>query len=51
MAPRIDAQTAAFIDELYLHGLAEFAYHNKLDLRGRIRFPHLVIPRKRDPVT
>ncbi len=35
----IDASTAAFMDEVYLHGLAEFAYHNKLDLRGRIRFP------------
>ena len=35
----IDAQTATFMDEVYLHGLAEFAYHNKLDLRGRIRFP------------
>ena len=34
-----DAATAAFLDELYLHGLGEFAYHNKLDLRGRIRFP------------
>jgi len=35
----IDAPTAAFLDELYLHGLGEFAYHNKLDLRGRIHFP------------
>ena len=35
----IDASTAAFMDEVYLHGLAEFAYHNKIDLRGRIRFP------------
>jgi len=34
-----DAPTAAFLDALYLHGLGEFAYHNKLDLRGRIRFP------------
>jgi len=34
-----DAATAAFLDALYLHGLGEFAYHNKLDLRGRIRFP------------
>jgi hypothetical protein len=34
-----DAQTATFLDALYLHGLGEFAYHNKLDLRGRIRFP------------
>jgi hypothetical protein len=35
----LDATTAAFLDTLYLHGLGEFAYHNKLDLRGRIRFP------------
>ena len=34
-----DVQTAAFLDALYLHGLGEFAYHNRLDLRGRIRFP------------
>jgi len=36
-----DAATAEFLDEIYLHGLAEFAYQNKLDLRGRIRFPFL----------
>ncbi len=34
----LDAATAQFLDEVYLHGLAEFAYQNKLDLRGRIRF-------------
>ncbi|WP_062537258.1 UDP-N-acetyl-alpha-D-muramoyl-L-alanyl-L-glutamate epimerase [Mizugakiibacter sediminis] len=34
-----DAAAAALMDELYLHGLAEFAYRNRLDLRGRIRFP------------
>jgi len=34
----LDAATAELLDELYLHGLAEFAYQNKLDLRGRIRF-------------
>ena len=33
------APTAAFLDALYLHGLGEFAYQNRLDLRGRIRFP------------
>ena len=37
--PAPDTATAAFLDALYLHGLGEFAYHNKLDLRGRIRFP------------
>ena len=35
----LDAATANFLDALYLHGLGEFAYHNRLDLRGRIRFP------------
>lgn len=34
-----DAATATFLDQVYLHGLAEFAYQNKLDLRGRMRFP------------
>jgi len=34
----LDAATGEFLDALYLHGLGEFAYHNKLDLRGRIRF-------------
>ncbi|HST28564.1 MAG TPA: UDP-N-acetyl-alpha-D-muramoyl-L-alanyl-L-glutamate epimerase [Rudaea sp.] len=36
----LDAATAEFMDQVYLHGLAEFAYQNKLDLRGKIRFPH-----------
>jgi hypothetical protein len=36
--PPLDAATAALLDEVYLHGLAEFAYQNKLDLRGRVRF-------------
>jgi hypothetical protein len=35
----LDVATAEFLDEVYLHGLAEFAYQNKLDLRGKIRFP------------
>jgi hypothetical protein len=34
-----DPATAELLDALYLHGLAEFAYRNGLDLRGRIRFP------------
>jgi hypothetical protein len=34
----LDASTAEFLDSLYLHGLGEFAYQNKLDLRGRIAF-------------
>jgi hypothetical protein len=36
----LDAATAEFLDQVYVHGLAEFAYQNKLDLRGRIGFPH-----------
>ena len=35
----LDRATAELLDEIYLHGLAEFAYQNKLDLRGRIHFP------------
>ncbi len=35
----ITEQCAHFFDKLYLNGLAEFAYCNQLDLRGRIRFP------------
>ncbi|HEY3520168.1 MAG TPA: endonuclease domain-containing protein [Rhodanobacteraceae bacterium] len=37
--PAIDIATAALMDDLYLHGLAEFAYRNGLDLRGKIVFP------------
>jgi hypothetical protein len=37
--PPLDEQTADLCDALYLHGLAEFAYRNGLDLRGRIAFP------------
>lgn len=37
----LDATTADLLDALYLHGLAEFAYRNGLDLRGRILFPRL----------
>lgn len=36
----IDAPTALLLEQVYEHGLGEFAYQNKLDLRGRIRFPH-----------
>jgi hypothetical protein len=35
----LDAATAEFLREVYFHGLGEFAYQNKLDLRERIRFP------------
>ncbi len=33
-AARSMPATADFLDALYLHGLGEFAYQNKLDLRG-----------------
>ncbi|WP_159678325.1 UDP-N-acetyl-alpha-D-muramoyl-L-alanyl-L-glutamate epimerase [Luteimonas sp. 9C] len=36
----IDAGTAALIEDVYVHGLGEFAYRNGLDLHGTIRFPH-----------
>ncbi len=35
----LDEATAGLLEALYLHGLAEFAYRNKLDLRDRISFP------------
>jgi hypothetical protein len=35
----LDDASADLLDMLYLHGLAEFAYRNGLDLRERIRFP------------
>ena len=34
-----DAPTAAFLERLYVHGLGEFAWHNHIDLRGKVRFP------------
>lgn len=35
-----DAATAELLKALYVHGLGEFAYQNRLDLRDRIVFPH-----------
>lgn len=35
----LDATTAGLLETLYLHGLAEFAYRNKLDLADRLNFP------------
>ncbi|MGY0505339.1 UDP-N-acetyl-alpha-D-muramoyl-L-alanyl-L-glutamate epimerase [Luteimonas sp. e5] len=37
---RLDAATARLMEEIYRHGLGEFAYRNGLQLEGRIRFPH-----------
>jgi hypothetical protein len=34
----LDRETAAFVEKVYRKGLAEFAYRNKLDLRGRVNF-------------
>ncbi len=36
---RLTDDTADLLDALYLNGLGEFAYQNRLDLRGRIAFP------------
>ena len=36
----LDTATAEFLEEVYFFGLAEFAYRNKIDLRGKIKFPH-----------
>ena len=35
----IDADTAALVESIYLHGLGEFAYRNGLNLHGRFRLP------------
>lgn len=35
----IDADTAALLENIYLHGLGEFAYRNGLNLHGKITFP------------
>lgn len=35
----IDAATAGLMETIYLNGLGEFAYRNRLDLHDRIRFP------------
>ncbi len=40
----LDDATADLLDALYEHGLAEFAYQNKLDLAGRARFPRGATP-------
>ncbi len=35
----IDAATAVLLEQVYVHGLGEFAYRNGLSLHGRVRFP------------
>ena len=37
---RVRSEAMLVVSQAYEHGLGEFAYQNKLDLRGRIRFPH-----------
>ena len=45
----LDSDTKAFLHELYFHGLAEFAYQNKLDLSERLRFSASHPGTSRDP--
>jgi len=40
----IDAGTATLLEDVYVHGLGEFAYRNGLDLHGRVRFPVGAVP-------
>lgn len=35
----LDDATADLLEALYVHGLAEFAYRNGMDLRGKVVFP------------
>ena len=35
----IDAETASLLQSIYVNGLGEFAYRNRLDLRERVVFP------------
>ncbi len=37
----LSREQATFWETVYRKGLGEFAYRNNLDLRGRIRFPHM----------
>jgi len=36
----LDTATAALLEMIYVNGLGEFAHHNQLNLRGKIRFPY-----------
>jgi len=38
----IDADTAALLENIYRHGLGEFAYRNGLDLGAKLRFPAML---------
>ena len=37
---KLDQETARFFEEIYFHGLQEFAWENQLDLKERIKFPY-----------
>jgi len=39
----IDKITSELLEEIYFHGLGEFAYQNKMHLKDRIRFPYISI--------
>ena len=36
---RLDHKYSAFLNRLYVRGLGEFAYHNRVDLQTRVNFP------------
>lgn len=46
----LDAAIAQLLDQVYSHGLAEFAYQNELDLRGKIRFPQNAMASPAEPL-
>ncbi len=39
-----DPELAGFLSELYVQGLAEFAYINQVDVGARVNFPHQGMP-------
>lgn len=45
----IDAATAVLLEQVYVHGLGEFAYRNGLSLHGRVRFPVAAPPQATAP--
>ena len=46
----IDPATAVLMEQVYVHGLGEFAYRNGLSLHGRVRFPVGAQAQSRAPV-
>ena len=45
----IEEATALLLEDVYMHGLGEFAYRNGLSLHGRIRFPSEATKSKPSP--